>query len=115
MMDAITISDQEHATDMARGSAFLLNAMKLERGEFYHRPVGKAFARTDFLWSKTGNPQNQWTGDGRYKAWKEAQQERVRIATEEKNRLAEANRVSRDPCPMCGVRGDIGCKHKRAA
>lgn len=23
--------------------------------------------------------------------------------------------VSRDPCPKCGVRGDIGCKHKRAA
>lgn len=23
--------------------------------------------------------------------------------------------VSRDPCPKCGVRGDIGCKHRRAA
>lgn len=22
--------------------------------------------------------------------------------------------VRRDPCPMCGVRGDVGCKHKRA-
>lgn len=21
--------------------------------------------------------------------------------------------VMRDPCPMCGVRGDIGCKHRR--
>lgn len=21
--------------------------------------------------------------------------------------------VSRDPCPLCGVRGDIGCKHTR--
>lgn len=21
--------------------------------------------------------------------------------------------VDRDPCPQCGVRGDIGCKHKR--
>lgn len=23
--------------------------------------------------------------------------------------------VDRDPCPKCGVRGDIGCKHRRAA
>lgn len=23
--------------------------------------------------------------------------------------------VDRDPCPMCGTRGDIGCKHKRRA
>lgn len=23
--------------------------------------------------------------------------------------------VSRDPCPKCGVRGDIGCKHRGGA
>lgn len=23
--------------------------------------------------------------------------------------------VQRDPCPKCGVRGDIGCKHVRRA
>ena len=27
----------------------------------------------------------------------------------------EPLRVSRDPCPKCAVRGDIGCKHRRAA
>jgi len=21
--------------------------------------------------------------------------------------------VDRDPCPKCGIRGDLGCKHKR--
>ena len=21
--------------------------------------------------------------------------------------------VNRDPCPKCGVRGDLGCKHRR--
>jgi len=21
--------------------------------------------------------------------------------------------VDRDPCPKCGIRGDIGCKHKK--
>lgn len=35
-------------------------------------------------------------------------------------RLAEReealNRVvNRDPCTFCGVRGDVGCKHRRAA
>lgn len=29
--------------------------------------------------------------------------------------LADSLWVSRDPCPKCGVRADIGCKHKRAA
>lgn len=24
-------------------------------------------------------------------------------------------RVDRDPCTYCGTRGDIGCKHRRAA
>ena len=23
--------------------------------------------------------------------------------------------IDRDPCPMCGTRGDIGCQHQRAA
>lgn len=27
----------------------------------------------------------------------------------------ERLRVTRDPCPLCAVRGDIGCKHRRAA
>lgn len=22
--------------------------------------------------------------------------------------------VSRDPCPKCGVRGDLGCRHRKA-
>jgi hypothetical protein len=26
---------------------------------------------------------------------------------------AEAPRVDRDPCPRCGVRGDLPCKHNR--
>lgn len=27
----------------------------------------------------------------------------------------EARRVARDPCFMCGTRGDIGCQHREAA
>lgn len=33
-------------------------------------------------------------------------------AAKEKD-VALLRRVDRDPCPMCGVRGDIGCKHRR--
>ena len=49
-----------------------------------------------------------------------AEQRRARFARvldrmEEKDRIANARRVSRDPCPRCGVRGDIGCKHRRVA
>lgn len=25
------------------------------------------------------------------------------------------NRVDRDPCTYCGVRGDVGCRHQRRA
>lgn len=26
----------------------------------------------------------------------------------------QLTRVTRDPCPKCGVRGDLGCKHRPA-
>lgn len=29
--------------------------------------------------------------------------------------VQELTRVYRDPCPRCGVRGDIGCKHQEAS
>lgn len=32
---------------------------------------------------------------------------------EERDARAERLRVSRDPCPRCGTRGDVGCKHQR--
>lgn len=28
---------------------------------------------------------------------------------------ADSLRVARDPCPFCGIRTDIGCKHRRVA
>ncbi len=32
---------------------------------------------------------------------------------EERDAQADKLRVSRDPCPKCGTRGDVGCKHIR--
>lgn len=33
----------------------------------------------------------------------------------ERDRMAETQRTFRDPCPMCAVRADVGCSHRRAA
>lgn len=33
----------------------------------------------------------------------------------ERDRLADQLRTHRDPCPMCGVRADYGCKHQSLA
>ncbi|QZP07793.1 hypothetical protein [Caenibius sp. WL] len=37
--------------------------------------------------------------------------EAVRKAFEQREALVETLRVSRDPCPRCNTRKDIGCKH----
>lgn len=50
-------------------------------------------------------------------------QERARYAPAAFLNVVKASRidhdslvhVSRDPCPKCGVRGDIGCKHRGGA
>lgn len=39
----------------------------------------------------------------------------VRTKPELPNDAIAARRVDRDPCPYCGVRADIGCKHRGAA
>lgn len=39
----------------------------------------------------------------------------VRPAIDLPNADIEARRVDRDPCPYCGVRADIGCKHRGRA
>lgn len=114
-MDAITIADQEHKTAMERGSAFLLNAMKLERGEFNARPVSKAFARKDFVWNARHASNQFMSMGGEYAHQREQRTGRVLAALAEKDRIAEQRRVNRDPCPLCAVRADIGCKHRRAA
>jgi hypothetical protein len=36
-----------------------------------------------------------------------------RNLTELEHQRQELPRVDRDPCPRCGVRGDVGCGHSR--
>lgn len=39
----------------------------------------------------------------------------IHYVTASKHDLDTLTHVDRDPCPRCGVRGDIGCKHRRRA
>lgn len=115
MSDALTIADQEFKTAMQKGSQFLLNAIKLERGDYHLRPMAKAFTRKDFIWTKHHDTHNQWQSDATMSSENSKRQSRVLAAIAEKNRIADSRRVSRDPCPLCGVRADIGCNHRKPA
>lgn len=55
-----------------------------------------------------------WRLASPHKAARASERTRETRLTNE-NSLAELTRVDRDPCPLCGVRGDIGCSHSRAA
>lgn len=45
------------------------------------------------------------------------QTELIAIANAEriKAKIERLRKVGRDPCTYCGVRGELGCKHRRAA
>jgi hypothetical protein len=110
-MDAIVTADRLHETNMQDASRALLTAMRKARFFTEHKPDTEA----DLVW-RAGTPQNQWakTG-GEYADWRDERSHRVLAALAEKDRIAEQRRVSRDPCPLCAVRADIGCRHRRAA
>jgi hypothetical protein len=104
-----------HVTRMGTGSDRLLHAIRVARGEVNHTREKKCFAVGDDL---------MWTYDyagaprvihGRYAAEAAEWMQRSVTKHETKRAFADTLRVSRDPCPMCGVRGDVGCKHKRLA
>jgi len=40
---------------------------------------------------------------------------RAQITASHRERIDARRVFGRDPCPMCGVRGELGCKHRRAA
>lgn len=106
-MDAITLADALHETAMRDASRSLLTAMRKAKFFTEHKPSTEAA----LVW-RAGTPQNQWekTG-GNYADWRDSRSHRVLAALAEKDRVAELRRVSRDPCPMCGIRADVGCRH----
>lgn len=97
MTDAINANDAAYARHMERGSATLLAAMQgrktSPRDLHWHEKVNQG------AWSQ-GSMEREYTRAAILMAEKEAALSRV---------------VYRDPCPLCGVRGDLGCNHRRAA
>lgn len=85
-------SDKQMRADFVNGSKLLLDALRTGHGP----------AR--FAWQHRGNKAT-WQPTG------SAAQRIDKI--HERDEMAERLRVSRDPCPVCNTRGDIGCEHRR--
>lgn len=104
-----------HMTRMESGSDRLIHAIRVARGEVRHTREKKCFAVGDDL---------MWTYDyaatprvihGHYSEIAACEMEHNNAVNAAKRARVDGLRVARDPCPMCGVRGDIGCKHGRLA
>lgn len=98
---------------LVNGSALLLEAITDHHVRRAHGLPPRSITPAKLLWSfRAAN--NQWNGtpleSGYAKERREAN-ERLIAATAERDAFANSRRVSRDPCPKCAVRADIGCKH----
>jgi hypothetical protein len=95
--------DLTHAKAMERGSAALLEALK--KGRTVHdRLIGNGAVRGGDRSGQTSKRQTELAEEA----------ERVGRRMASKDRALDSV-VTRDPCPRCGTRMDIGCKHRRAA
>ena len=93
-------SDGEMLSDAINGSKALLAALESMQGP------------DRFLWRERAGNLN----------WKPNQQSQTtgmmvhRVSLiQEREAHADSLRVYREPCPVCGTRADIGCKHRRLA
>lgn len=107
-MDALSQADAIHRNRMAKGSLWLLNA--IEQTYPGAKPIArKCLPGPDLVWSDT-------TGVGSFAPEGLSQtaqrQTKLAVASIEREQAVLARKVRRDPCPRCGVRGDIGCKHR---
>lgn len=85
--DPIILRDEMHYTMMERGSNRLSDAIRTHRAGFTP-PV-----RNEVMWLTPRQP----------------------VGKPREYVPQVLDRQHRDPCPYCAVRGDIGCKHRRAA
>jgi hypothetical protein len=97
----IQLSDRAQA-DIIAGSRDLAKAIYAARNGAQPFPVER------FRWSRADNS-GTWAsaGKGREEPLVEMRQAKVEFAS--------TLVVRRDPCPKCGVRSDIGCKHTARA
>lgn len=93
-------SDRIFLTEMEKSNAAFLLALKGRQGErvrFRPRMLNGS--------SWVARPDSPALAEANRRAM-EHRAERARI---------DDLRVSRDPCVLCGTRGDIGCQHRRVA
>jgi hypothetical protein len=101
--DALMLADQEHAYAMEEASKRLVRRIRIEQG--LERRAPSDLRAEGMIWHRScnGSALNQ----PRY-----TREVLVKLAERD---TALARVVKRDPCPLCGVRADFGCKHGRAA
>jgi hypothetical protein len=99
--DALMLADSEHNFTMERASNRLARRMWIERG--LAAPLVDDSREEGLIWRLPSGGEGapiRYPGAALALAQKEAALARV---------------VVRDPCPNCGTRADIGCKHQRLA
>lgn len=94
--EAAFAADAQMLSDAINGSKDLLEALKTGQGPDrfpWREPQGAA----------KGRPDSQNT---------EYMAHRVTLI-QAREAMTDRLRVSRDPCPVCAIRADIGCQHRR--
>lgn len=110
--DALIASDERHRRAMGEASKTLRQAMEYER-----RGVAVNITKAALVWREFDRP-NAFARGIRSDSHNAQAVRRAhahasaRLAFKER---AEASMTDRDPCPRCGTRPDVGCKHRRVA
>jgi len=109
--DYVALADDAYELAMRRGSRWLLNAIgaATNRDELISAKDG--FATSNLKWGMQKDYIEQVHPISPYKIKRMEKDARGLEEARQRKELAESLRVSRDPCPRCGVRGDIGCGH----
>ena len=98
---------ERHHSEMERGSAWLLNAIRLaRRGVPPENATIKAIGRGKLLWRDESSAAT-WQRDET--SCRSEMARRVHALALQRDALAEAQRTHRDPCFFCGTRADYGC------
>jgi hypothetical protein len=91
-----------HEAAMLRGSKLLLSVLR-----------GHTVAPTKLVWTHGFKPDN-WQRDEH--SFTSERHERLCSDSLEKRHHAAGRRIApRDPCSYCGIRADVGCRHRRVA
>lgn len=107
-MDTLLHLDQLHRARMVEASDLFARAIRYER-----LGVSANLTPRHLVWRDPHLPKNWVKNANSQVSIHNAL--RIKLGAERMERADSLRITNREPCPMCGVRGDIGCKHKRAA